>query len=241
MPLKIKFHTQSEFLAQPELHPVPAKKLIPNWYKNLRPYFNDEDLFTQLDSPTVKKCIPFLDSISSGYIIKAHTDLYVRWHREKGVTIQTKKNIPANIPVNKGKEYHHPAQLGKECPFNHKSDFAHIVKILNIWQIVTPPGYSCLITKPLNSTEDRFTPFTGIVDTDTYREFINFPTRIEKEGEFVIEKETPIVQVLPFKRDEWKMQVGQIDKMEYKTNLFRLTSVFEKAYRKLWWTKKIFN
>ena len=114
MPLKIKFHTQPEFLAQPELHPVPAKKLMPNWYKNLKPTFSDEDLWTQLDSPTAKKCIPFLDSLSSGYIIKAHTDLFIKWDREKGVSIQSKKNIPDGIPVNKGKEFHHPAQLGKE-------------------------------------------------------------------------------------------------------------------------------
>ena len=48
-------------------------------------------------------------------------------------------------------------------------------KILNPWIITTPPGYSTLFVPPLNNSDDRFSIIAGIVDTDTFKNEINFP------------------------------------------------------------------
>lgn len=78
--------------------------------------------------------------------------------------------------------------------------------------IKTPPGYSCLFVSPLNNKDDRFEIISGIVDTDTYENFINFPIVINGDKypnlETTIERGTPYVQIIPFKRDDWKMEIG---------------------------------
>jgi hypothetical protein len=56
-----------------------------------------------------------------------------------------------------------------------------------------------------------------VVDTDTYKEYINFPFTLKKDyllknvkdGKFfsIIEKGTPYCQIIPFKRENWKMKI----------------------------------
>jgi hypothetical protein len=49
----------------------------------------------------------------------------------------------------------------------------------------------------------------GVVDTDTYNAPVNFPFVLKNVNfEGLIPAGTPIAQVIPFKREEWKMQIG---------------------------------
>jgi hypothetical protein len=58
--------------------PKPAKTFIPETYKNLTSYREND-----LRSPTVKKCIPFLDALTSGYIIPFFQDYIITVDYEK--------------------------------------------------------------------------------------------------------------------------------------------------------------
>ena len=87
-----------------------------------------------------------------------------------------------------------------------------IIKILSPWLIKTPPGYSCLFVPPLNHVNLPFRPLSGVVDTDKYSKLpINFPSIPqeipEKQQTKIIPAGTPIVMVIPFKRESWKMDV----------------------------------
>ena len=54
--MKIKFISKyADWL----LHPVPVKKVIPDWYKKLQ-IFVDNDMH----KPTIRKCVPVLDAVS---------------------------------------------------------------------------------------------------------------------------------------------------------------------------------
>ena len=53
-------------------HPQPASRVIPEEYKKLK-RFTDGNLHL----PTVKTCMPFLDSMSMGYIIPFDQDYLV--------------------------------------------------------------------------------------------------------------------------------------------------------------------
>ena len=58
--------------------PVPAFKEIPSWFKKILPFYNNDD--TPIDGVqrlTVKRCVAFLDMLSSGYIIKTPFDIYI--------------------------------------------------------------------------------------------------------------------------------------------------------------------
>ena len=67
---KIKFITPFKgFIPDPK----PASFFIPKEYKNLKAYMTDSKKY-----PTVKKCIPFLDAYSLGYIIPFPLDIEYR-------------------------------------------------------------------------------------------------------------------------------------------------------------------
>jgi hypothetical protein len=75
-------------------------------------------------------------------------------------------------------------------------------KFHNFWTIVTPPGWSCLFVSPLNRPNGIFEVISGIVDTDSYTAPVHFPFfATGPDGLHVIEKGSPMVQVIPFRRD----------------------------------------
>jgi hypothetical protein len=76
------------------------------------------------------------------------------------------------------------------------------MKLHNYWTIRTPPGWSCLFVQPLNRHGLPVEIIAGVVDTDAYASLIHFPfIATAEDGLHVIEKGTPIVQVIPFRRD----------------------------------------
>ena len=112
---------------------------------------------------------------------------------------------------------------------------------MNKWLIKTPPGYSCLFIKPMNRLEPRFDVIPGIVDTDTYINLINFPFLVKEKKQFLVKKGEPMVQVIPFKRESWKMWSGfYFEKLHSKT-LSLLNSVFIDRYKTMFWRKKSFK
>jgi len=52
-------------------HPKPASKFIPDEYKKLPRFANGN-----MHVPTLKTCIPFLDSLTAGYIIPFDQDYF---------------------------------------------------------------------------------------------------------------------------------------------------------------------
>ena len=83
----------------------------------------------------------------------------------------------------------------------------------------------------------RGVPFTimpGIVDTDTFDHPVNFPFQMNEKGfEGVIKAGTPMVQVIPFKRDEWEMQIGSQEELIQQVKVTnKLRSVFFDSYKR---------
>jgi hypothetical protein len=99
-------------------------------------------------------------------------------------------------------DFHDNSQVAGS-PFFEDDQF--IVKFNNFWTIESPPGYSLLITHPVNRQDLPFTTLTGLVDTDRYKDnFINFPARWRDPAfNGVLPKGTPIAQCLPVKRAIW--------------------------------------
>ena len=112
-------------------------------------------------------------------------------------------------------------------------------KWINPWGIKTPKGYSIFI-KNLPHRESIFTILEGVVDTDEYHVPVNFPFVINDVNfEGLIPAGTPIAQILPFKRENWKMTSGlkenfkNIKAVPYRTsfsNMYRNKFRKEKKY-----------
>ena len=116
-------------------------------------------------------------------------------------------------------------------------------KFLNPFIIKTPPGYSCLFLSPMNNRDDRFEIIPGIVDTDTFEYEINFPFVINGDKyetlETVIERGTPIAQIIPFKRESWEMEIeGKKNYTGYTLKGFQLYKKIINNYKTFLWRKK---
>jgi hypothetical protein len=177
---EIEFSAHEEYFSIKEDYPIPCKLNIPEWYKNL----NHTPLLK-----TIKGCMPFLDTLTSGYLLKMPQDFHVR-HNIDGIDnngIKIKDSFQTfamydqghflkakGINLNSGNDTHSIEQL-KGSPFIEKNKNLPFYKILNPWKIKTPKGYSCLFVPPLNNSDDRFSIIPGIVDTDIFPNEINFP------------------------------------------------------------------
>jgi len=208
-------------------HPQPASRVIPEEYKKLKRHAKGN-----LHSPTVKTCMPFLDSMSMGYIIPFDQDYLV----------DPVENDFSVTPANREHGefgFHNQTQLPEKW---HKTTGENAGKFMNKWLIKTPPGYSCLFIHPMNRLEERFKIIEGVVDTDNYVNIINFPFILKKrDKQFLIKKGEPMVQVVPFKRESFKMWSGfYLEKLHNKT-LNILQSEWVDRYKKMFWKKKSYK
>jgi len=208
-------------------HPRPANRFMEEGYKKLNRFY-----MNNMHEPTVKNCVPFLDSLTAGYIIPLDQD-YLIDPIEDDFTM---------TPANRDQDdigYHGSEQLPESW---HKITGKNTGKFINKWLIRTPPGYSCLFVKPLNRSEPRFDVLSGVVDTDTYVNAIHLPFILNKRDEqFIIKKGTPLVQVIPFKRESWKSWSGFYKEKLHNKTLKNLTSVFIDRYKNLFWRKKSYK
>jgi Family of unknown function (DUF6065) len=207
-------------------YPSPASKKLPEWYKNMVGSFDDnKDAFAVSNSQTMKRCLPIFDAISLGYIICTFTDIYVQ---------QTPEGNPqfswSNAELNEVIQAHPPFQV-----MGYKGkDFPHgAFKFRNPWAIKTPKGYSTLFMNPSHHNNRPFQILEGVVDTDFYSSNVNFPFILnESNFEGLIPAGTPIVQVVPFKRDSFQMKMGGPEEIELaKNGHYKVRSVFINGYR----------
>lgn len=231
---KIIFTKLGDFFIDPQYYPMPSKKVLPEWYKNTKPYLSDKpkEIIAGSITATIKKCIPVFDALTSGYIISTFQDISVERDNENIVV----KTVTNNPPL----EYHANWQF-KGHP--HEGNLFGAPKWINPWSIRTPKGYSCLFINPVHGANSYLTIFEGIVDTDEYINTINFPF-VFKDPKFegIIPAGTPLVQVIPFKRDKWRMKQGDNkDVKEIIKNIGKLKTVFYEGYKKFFWSAKSFD
>ena len=165
--------------------PRPASKEIPSWYKQLDSVVDN--------TQTIKRCMPVLDAFTSGYMLVLAADV----HFNKGVHQEISK---IQMVAMHGKNQIGEFKLPKEY-------LDQPYKWLNYFLIKTPKGYSSLITHPLNRPDLPFYTMTGVVDTDTFPVPPNLPFFIRADFDGIIPEGTPIAQVIPFKRTDWKADV----------------------------------
>lgn len=183
------------FLCSPEdegviAPPVPARTYLPDWFRKL-PAVDEAHVSPTDTGLTVKRCMPFLDAMTTGWIIPLAAT--VRMEISDGG-----REVVAGWDFDRTLVSNH----GTHQVAGHPSAPRPPRKFHNFWTIVTPPGWSCLFVDPLNRPNAVFEVVAGVVDTDTYRAPIHFPFfATGADGLHVIEKGSPLIQVIPFRRD----------------------------------------
>ena len=205
--MKIKFRCPPE-LEDALPRPYPAKRGLPEWLKAMPMAAQSPDLGREIN--TVKHCPPFIDAMSYGFIMPLMTDLRVEnglfeWDWEPGRSdgaspVSGLGNYPQS-PIG----FHVNSQVANS-PFYSEEEAA--IKFFNLWTIELPPGYSLLVSHPVNRPDLPFHTLSGLVDCDRYYcTMVHFPA-IWKEPMFsgTLPKGTPVAQCVPVKRDIYELE-----------------------------------
>ena len=237
MPKEIIFVDTTDSVPE-EYYPVPAVANLPSWFTKLEPYHSystvADGLLKRQGQSTAKRCLPLFDAMSAGYLILSVADIYV-FENEDGTKLY-------EWPSDSGTriEFHDRGQLST---YSVPESYHYVPKFVNPWALITPSNYSVLILPPMNRDDCPIEIFSGIIDTDEFNAAGSFPFLFkDKDFTGLIPAGTPIAQVIPFRRESFKMFIGD-DEARNKSirSKNKLASKFSNAYRKLMHSKKSFR
>lgn len=201
-PLTLKFRCPAELEGKLP-RPVPANQGVPDWLKKMpTKAFNGINLH---DEETVKRCPPFVDAMTCGFLIPLICDLRV----ENGGMVWDNE-LPAGGSLDFPRSpigFHDKGQVTGTPLFD--SD-RFIIKFHNLWTIEAPEGYALFFTHPANRFDLPFTTISGLVDSDRYTDtWIHFPAHWhDTDFRGTLPKGTPVAQCIPVKRENWTVDAA---------------------------------
>jgi len=235
---KIEFIPKFRHLAEAFPHPVPVTSMLPDWWKKQTTFFNnDQKPHNGLINVTVKKCQAIFDSMTAGYYLLCPMDIYVD---------ATKTKLDIQLPKEYMSRYHqiistHSKEQLQEYPAPD-GYHADLFRIHPHWLVKTDKGYSSLFMQPMHLKTD-ITAVPGFIDTDQYISDGYLSFFVPKGFVGTIKQGTPIVQVIPMRRDEWTSSINEdpnSDRLLEKQNSV-VRSTFQNGYRMKFWSKKSYK
>jgi len=244
--MEIEFVARSPYYEKVCPKPYPAKEYLPKWYKELPSYdvppgFDKRFLsvISGVSSVTAKMCTPMYDTFTTGYIIALQADLEVRVINGSPSLSWRTSTPPAQIHGKTRKDDPLFGNTGLTVPDGYHPT---VFKWLNGWDFITPKGYSCLVTDPYANENSPFKAIGAVIDTDRLKFSIFPPFWVKKDFEGIVEKGTPMVQVIPFKRESWKAKYSSLSENEYiAIEDAGFNSSIRNHYKSFVWTKKDFK
>ena len=157
---------------------------------------------------TVKRCPPFVDAMTTGFLIPLICDVTVA-DGEFTWDLDLPPAASADYPRSP-LSFHHPDAVAG-TPLHDADRF--VIKFHNLWTIEAPSGYALLFTHPVNRFDLPFQTLTGLVDCDRYCDaWINFPAHWRDPGfRGVLPRGTPIAQCFPVRRERWTARLATMD------------------------------
>ena len=245
---KINFVASSNAVQEIVPMPKPAKFYLPDWYKESGSFFNSESnsytnnlFFKEPGKPTttVKTCMPFLDTLVSGYIQETWCDIFIE-RKNNEILFHYSMVVDEENPIMSTR----PAVILAKIPVPPGFDRDVFFHWSRVWNPILPKGYSALVTHPFNRDDLPFRCVSGIIDSDKYFASGKVGFFIKEGFSGLIPKGTPMYQIIPIKRESWKSeQIKLKDKTLNKITqqVFNINSFFSGGYKKMYWNKKDFN
>ena len=214
---------------------LPAKKFVPDWYKKI-PKWEDNTIYKMNRGfgRTVKLCVPFLDALTTGYMICLPYDVYIK-NNDGAPFLSTPDGVESNDAPHWRPKVAHEKIVPTGCfPYEYTWNYCIAYTL--------PIGYSALATHPLNRHDLPFITLTGIIDGGVVMNSNGqFPFYIKQGFEGLIPKGTPIIQLIPFRQEDWKSKkrIGLIQ--EGRKHNFLASNVISGWYKKTFWTRKKYD
>jgi hypothetical protein len=247
MDVTLKFiATSPSCLKDESLRPYPAAKHIPKWYKDADVFtvkMSKEELIKYKEQGNrtpvgFKSCVPFLDAMTLGYVFPLPCDIEIV-STDNGCSIIVKEEeFKLYLQTRYKMEGFHVPEGYYENHFHWET----------IWVIEAPPGWSVLVTQPINRFELPYYTPSGVIDSDATTISGAMPFFVKKGYNGIVKKGTPFIQVIPIQRHNWysdfelpiveEQEKGRaLNSMTYRPKEFP----FYGAYKKLKWVKKNYN
>jgi hypothetical protein len=222
------------------LKPIPASSMLPGWWRDVTPYEitidNPEgkkiitrDLNT---NATFKKCTPMLDAVVSGYLIPLWADVQIS--QQPGVGAVMNWRVTQDVFQLHGDN---SSLITPPQGYSRK-----VFKYMNCWIPQTPPGYSVMVTHPLGHRDAPLLAVPAVIDSDKSSLELLFPMWVKEGFEGIVTKGTPLVQITPFKRTDWKSEFTYYENGEYeKVQNKNFNGTLVNHYIKKHWSKKTYK
>lgn len=236
---KIYFEELFQELACPK--PTPSTMSIPQWYKEMDKSYYDYPEFDYLKTSAMsagfRSCPAIADSLMSGYTLYLPADVSIDSTGDSVKIVYTGwLNDSEAMELGYPFVVKHDIEATAGYPLNGLHP--ETLKWQTYWGVKTEEGYSCLFTHPFHRDDLPFQMITAIVDTDKMAARAPYAFFVRKGFKGVIPRGTPMLQVFPYRREEWAMEIVGPDRMDHKKNKHLLGSIFNMPYRKLFWERK---
>jgi hypothetical protein len=188
--------------------PLPIIKTIPDWYRKADRFVKDSythDFIVGPDGgniPTWKACPAVFDVMSTGYCLITPCDIEFYYNNDGVISAKT---LDPKYSFFCSDRQPMP-QFVTPCGYEDKH-FAWMPD----WTPTVPSGYSVLYSQPFNRFELPFLTVSGIIDNDKIDRTGSAPFFIQKGFTGILPSGTPYLQMLPFKRENWKMSHTEDD------------------------------
>lgn len=211
-----------------------SKNKVPDWYKKTEKTYGGPLHFAK-QNKTFKYCFPFLDALSSGYMLETVVDLQVI------IEDGQQQFFWGSSPTEglKVVGVRDPGSTGM-MPTPEWCNETHFYWS-TFYNLTCPKGYSLLFTHPLNRYDLPFITLSGIVDAEEGLHPGKMPFFIRKDFEGLIEAGTPIAQIIPIKRESWQLEENKKNDKKIDQNIFDTNSTLFGWYKKNIWQKKEYN
>ena len=193
---------------------ISAKKTKKSWWQIMKAHYdiiisNKRKEFKTTQS-TIKYCPGIFDFTNYGYIVPAWQDVQI-WVDDTG---QVEWTVPPRMSSINNVQLHSHKQVDT-CPILDNSA-SYILKLISPWLISTPKGTSLMFCKPFYHYSNDFDVCPGVLDSDIDNEAnkdISAMLRFNVKKKVIhIKAGQPLLQLIPFKRTNWKLKHLEIDK-----------------------------
>jgi hypothetical protein len=161
---------------------------LPNWFKRIAK-----------GPGSIRRCAGTVDLLSAGVTLPMWTNLRFR-PNERGEWEHSSDDFGPSAGI--GMIQHFPFNSTGKCPVTdvRKIESGQYPKVVNPWRIETAPGWSTLLLPLLWEPNENYDVLPAIIHTDFYH-LMNIVLNIKTDSAFQIKFNTPIAQLIPFKRD----------------------------------------
>ena len=209
------------------LPPVPASSLLPEWYKN-------QSSYDDFGNPTIKRCLPIFDAMSFGYFLVSQSDITVDSTNPGGLVVTSDNDF------NRELFSQHDLQQYDKYPIP-SGYHSHVLRIHPMWSVQTPKDYSALFINPVNNGSKNVNAIAGLIDTDNFISDGHLSFFVKENTIFKIKKGTPLVQVLPIKRESWQSLEMSVHEYKDAKNAQDGAGIMVNGEHQLGGYKKIFH